>query len=530
MENSDSDSSVDQNSLASVINLFENAHRSTISASTVDSDLRNLSSSANLNLEGVSPSENNTSQYDDELEFASNFKISCVCEQNKNISEKICTNVFNRHLPKYVGCSKQSKSVQTSFKFKERFSSSQTSSVDLNISENPSTVFPIDVIANLHIPQYRPVPAHKLGIMSGDLSSTFPILNFTTKQQQEHPIHQEQSLVSSSSSALMVTPVVLSSTINTSLANQSAGIVNKCDYSLTQLCNNSSMRLILIDENQNYSPNNPRTYDYNKYFNEQTAIITDRNISSSEKSTATTFSHPGGDSGISNTSPDTYSLSEPGIAVSASQCPLENIDSYNQPQQRKTNIYSQTVQKISSRYNDDNKDKLTDKTDPYRILNQYLLINKHNTSENLYIPSVSSNHRRTELSYDASVYKIWQKYENRLYKFNQVTSSFSLSTSPSSSSTCTPSVTLSSSPSSSSSTPTNSSKSELFSVTVNRKFKEDSSDDDSTSDQRDEVQKGRIQNTQSPIAVLHLFGKKKQSNNKCLISDSDILSYQPQRK
>ncbi|VDP43490.1 unnamed protein product [Schistosoma curassoni] len=195
--------------------------------------------------------------------------------------------------------SNQSKSVPAPYKLKDRFTSIQTSSVDLNIYSNSSTAFPIDVIKNLHLPQYRPVPAHKLGIMSEDLSSAFPVLNFTSKQKQEHSVQQVLLPESLSSSPLKITSVILPTTINTSLENQSVGLANKCDNSLIQSYDKISMRLILTDGDQNSSAYNSRINDYNKHFHEQTITLTDQNINNSEKSAATKFYHPGGDSGKS---------------------------------------------------------------------------------------------------------------------------------------------------------------------------------------------------------------------------------------
>ncbi|CAH8473374.1 unnamed protein product [Schistosoma haematobium] len=241
------------------------------------------------------------------------------------------------------------------------------------------------------------------------------------------------------------------------------------------------------------------------------------------------------DSGISNTSPDTYSLSEPGIVVSTPQYPLDNIINYNQQQQKpqKINVSSQTVQKNSSCYidilkNDNNQSKY--KVGPYTIINEHLFTTKNNIRKNVYMPSISTNHNRIKLCYDKNIHKMWQRYENQLYKFSEVTSSFSLSTSPSSL-TSSPSVTLSSSPTSSSSSSTiNSLKNELFTVTMNRTFKNDSSDyDDSEGDQQGEVHQERTQNKHSTVAIRRLVSKNKYRIKKDLTNDSDSVSYQSQR-
>lgn len=240
--------------------------------------------------------------------------------------------------------------------------------------------------------------------------------------------------------------------------------------------------------------------------------------------------------GISNTSPDTYSLSEPGIVVSTPQYPLDNIINYNQQQQKpqKINVSSQTVQKNSSCYidilkNDNNQSKY--KVGPYTIINEHLFTTKNNIRKNVYMPSISTNHNRIKLCYDKNIHKMWQRYENQLYKFSEVTSSFSLSTSPSSL-TSSPSVTLSSSPTSSSSSSTiNSLKNELFTVTMNRTFKNDSSDyDDSEGDQQGEVHQERTQNKHSTVAIRRLVSKNKYRIKKDLTNDSDSVSYQSQRK
>lgn len=240
--------------------------------------------------------------------------------------------------------------------------------------------------------------------------------------------------------------------------------------------------------------------------------------------------------GISNTSPDTYSLSEPGILVSTPQYPLDNIINYNHQQQKpqKINVSSQTVQNNSSCYidilkNDNNQSKY--KVGPYTIINEHLFTTKNNIRKNVYMPSISTNHNRIKLCYDKNIHKMWQKYENQLYKFSEVTSSFSLSTSPSSL-TSSPSVTLSSSPTSSSSSSTiNSLKNELFTVTMNRTFKNDSSDyDDSEGDQQDEVHQERTQNKHSTVTIRRLVSKNKYRIKKDLTNDSDIVSYQSQRK
>ncbi|CAI2724169.1 unnamed protein product [Schistosoma spindalis] len=236
---------------------------------------------------------------------------------------------------------------------------------------------------------------------------------------------------------------------------------------------------------------------------------------------------------ISNTSPDTYSLSEPGIVVSTPQYPLDNINYNQQQKQQRINISSQTVRNNSSCYTDilkNNNNQSKYKNDSYTILNQHLLATKDNIRKNVFIPSISTNHNRSKLCYDKNIHKMWQKYENHLYKFSEVTSSFSLSTSPSSL-TSSPPVTLSSSPTSSSSSSTiNSLKNELFTVTMNRTFKNDSSDyDDSADDQQDEVHQAKTRNQHSTVAICRLVSKNKYHNKKDLANDSDSVSYQSQR-
>ncbi|VDP28040.1 unnamed protein product [Schistosoma mattheei] len=297
MENSDSESSVDQKSFASVINLFEHSHASSASASSIDSDAQYITSSTNQNLRGASTSKTESFHRTNESNFFSFLNAYFVRECSTSISERTCTQDSNTYVLKDIDYSNQSKSVQAPYKLKDRFTSIQTSSVDLNIYSNSSTAFPIDVIKKLHLPQYRPVPAHKLGIMSEDLSSAFPVLNFTSKQKQEHSVQQVPLPESRLSSPLKITSAILPTTINTSLENQSVGLATKCDNSLTQSYDKISMRLILTDGDQNYSAYNSRIYDYNKHFHEQTITLTDQNINNSEKSAATKFYHPGGDSG-----------------------------------------------------------------------------------------------------------------------------------------------------------------------------------------------------------------------------------------
>uniref|UniRef100_A0A3Q0KR43 Transmembrane protein n=1 Tax=Schistosoma mansoni TaxID=6183 RepID=A0A3Q0KR43_SCHMA len=500
----------------------------------MDSDAQYITSSANQSFRDASTSNKESVQYANESIFSSYLISQFVSEHIPSISGRTSTQDFNAYILEYINYSKQSKSVQEAYKLEERFLSSQTSSADLNIYSNPSTALPVDVLKNLHLPQYRPVPAHKLGIMSEDLSSAFPILNFTSKQQPENSVQQVPLLEPLSSSPLKVTSVILPTTINTSLENQSVGLANKCDNSLTQSYDKIPMRLILTDGNQNYSAYNSRIYDYNKHFHEHTNSLTDRNINNSEQSTGTKFHHPGGDSGISNTSPDTYSLSEPGIVVSTPQYPLDNIIDYNRQQQKqhKIDASSQTVQKNSSCYilkNDDNNQSKY-KIDSYATLNQHLFSTKDNIGKNVYIPSISTNHNRIKLCYDKNIHKMWQKYENHLNKNSEVTSSSSLSTSPSSL-TSSPSATLPSSPtSSSSSSTTNSLKNELFTIRMNRLFKDDSSDyDDSAGDQQDEVHRGKTQKKYSTVAIPRLVSKNKYHNKKDLTSDNDSVSYQSQR-
>ncbi|CAH8459077.1 unnamed protein product [Schistosoma rodhaini] len=288
---------VDRKSLASVINLFEHSHTSSVSASSMDSDAQYITSSANQSFRGASTSNKESVQYANESIYSFYLISHFVREHIPSISGRTSTQDFNAYILEYINYSKQSKSVQEAYKLEERFSSSQKSSADLNIYSNPSTALPVDVLKNLHLPQYRPVPAHKLGIMSEDLSSAFPILNFTSKQQPENSVQQVPLLEPLSSSPLKVTSVILPTTINTSLENQSVGLANKCDNSLTQSYDKIPMRLILTDGNQNYSAYNSRIYDYNKHFHEHTNSLTDRNINNSEQSTGTKFPHPGGDSG-----------------------------------------------------------------------------------------------------------------------------------------------------------------------------------------------------------------------------------------
>ncbi|CAH8471894.1 unnamed protein product [Schistosoma margrebowiei] len=297
MENSDSESSADQKSFASVINLFEHSHASSASASSIDSDAQYITSSTNQHLRGASTSKKETFHRTHESSPSSFLNSYFLLERSPSISEWTCTQDSNTYILKHIDYSNQLKSVQAPYKLKDRFSPILKSSVDLNIYSNSSTAFPIDVIKNLHLPQYRPVPAHKLGIMSEDLSSAFPVLNFTSKQKQEHSVQQVPLPESLSSSPLKVTSVILPTTINTSLENQSVGLANKCDNSLIQSYDKISMRVILTDGDQNYPAYNSRIFDSNKHFHEQTISLTDRNMNNSEKSAATKFYHPGGDSG-----------------------------------------------------------------------------------------------------------------------------------------------------------------------------------------------------------------------------------------
>ncbi|CAI2724170.1 unnamed protein product [Schistosoma spindalis] len=299
MENSDSESSVDQKSFASVINLFEHSHESSVPASSMDSAAIYITSSTNQNFRSASTSKEESFQCKNGSKFSPFLNAYFVRERSPSISGRTCTQDSHTYFLKYIDYSNQAKSVQAPYNLKDRFPSIQTSPVDLDIYSNSSTAFPIDVIKNLHLPQYRPVPAHKLGIMSEDLSSAFPVLDFTSKQKQEHSVQQAPLPESLSSSPLKVTSVILPTMINTSLENQSVGLANKCDNSLIQSYDKISMRLILTDGDQNYSAYNSRIYDYNKHFHEQTITLTDRNINNSEQSAATKFYHPGGDSGKS---------------------------------------------------------------------------------------------------------------------------------------------------------------------------------------------------------------------------------------
>ncbi|KAK4473891.1 hypothetical protein MN116_003219 [Schistosoma mekongi] len=523
MENSDSESSLEQNSLASVINLFEQPYRSTVPTLHVINDVHSLTSSSNHSFNDTSNLTKHFSQSTDELELLSFVDNSFGQSFSPKNSDLICSQHLIPYYHRYIDRNKQSSSIQTLPKLSESFLSSQTSSVELNVLTNPSTVFPINVITNLHIPQYRPLPAHKLGIISEDLSSTFSVLNLTLKQQHESVFLQVSSsasttlLPSSKSLSSGTTSFVsLSSVINTSLENQVVNTVNNRDNSLVQSYDRSSMRLMLTD----YSLYNQQIYDYNKCSGEGSSALTCRSINNSEPSTSK-VSHPGGDSGISNTSPDTYSLSEPGMVASASPYPFDNVESCNEYQeQRNFNVISQTIRNNPSYYSDNDKrdNKSRHKVEQYSIHNQHLYTPGYKVERNACISNISTNYSKIKQSHNENPHDIKQMFENNLCKFNEITSTFSLSTSSSSPSpaknlsslsSTSSSRSSSSSSSSSSSTPTNSSKSELFAVTLNRKLRNNLSGDDSTVYQQDTVHERRIKNKQSIATSFSLVSKRK---------------------
>ncbi|VDQ11323.1 unnamed protein product [Trichobilharzia regenti] len=211
------------------------------------------------------------------------------------------------------GIPKISKSVQTSFKLKKNISSSHNLSTEKDIYANSLKLSPMDTLTHLHIPQYRPLPAHKLGIISEDLSSAFPVLDFTfqqkyrDQQQQQHQSVSASATLSSSgtgSTAVTVytTTVISPSVINTSLTNYESQQTNIYDNSLTHSYDKSSIRLMLSENtNQNYPIvyYNQKVCDYNKYFPEQSIALTDRSIvSKQDQSSTAKFSYPGGDSGM----------------------------------------------------------------------------------------------------------------------------------------------------------------------------------------------------------------------------------------
>ncbi|CAH8454463.1 unnamed protein product [Heterobilharzia americana] len=156
--------------------------------------------------------------------------------------------------------SDNSKSIETPFKLKEDLSSSRNLLfTEKNIYANSPTLFPLDTITNLHIPQYRPLPPHKLGIISEDLSSAFPVLDFVSQRQHHHQQeHRQNNCMSSisTSSATMTADISVAlspSLVNTSLTNYENQQMNTFDNLLTHSYDKGSMRLSFFDNtSQNY--------------------------------------------------------------------------------------------------------------------------------------------------------------------------------------------------------------------------------------------------------------------------------------
>ncbi|CAH8454447.1 unnamed protein product [Heterobilharzia americana] len=524
MENSDSESSVDHNSFASVINLYEQRSVNTVTPINMHSNIQNNKEICVLRKE--------SSQNLDDIQLPAGPHVSDLENRSSNNSDDAHVQEDNtiplNFTPMYL--SDNSKSIETPFKLKEDLSSSRNLLfTEKNIYANSPTLFPLDTITNLHIPQYRPLPPHKLGIISEDLSSAFPVLDFVSQRQHHHQQeHRQNNCMSSisTSSATMTADISVAlspSLVNTSLTNYENQQMNTFDNLLTHSYDKGSMRLSFFD---NTSQNYP------VYYNQRYLITINRSVNRGDQLSSAKFSHPGGDSGISNTSPDTYSLSEPGLVTSIPQYPLDTSDNY---QQRKTYVSSQTVPNHTLDYvsvpKSDNNHKSRHKifSDPYTIRNQYLITTREILDENVCKPSTSTNYSyiKRKRSYDKKLHKIWQTYENRLNDFNEITSSSSLSSSASLGSSST-SPTPSSS--SSSSTSTDSSRNELFFVSLNKTCRSELPDNDNDNCQRDVVSKGIIHHTQSSTATFQSVGKreykvrrklKKNNKNSSVVDESN---------
>ncbi|CAH8450472.1 unnamed protein product [Heterobilharzia americana] len=424
MENSDSESSVDHNSFASVINLYEQRSVNTVTPINMHSNIQNNKEICVLRKE--------SSQNLDDIQLPAGPHVSDLGNRSSNNSDDAHVQEDNtiplNFTPMYL--SDNSKSIETPFKLKEDLSSSRNLLfTEKNTYANSPTLFPLHTITNLHIPQYRPLPPHKLGIISEDLSSAFPVLDFVSQRQHHHQQeHRQNNCMSSisTSSATMTADISVAlspSLVNTSLTNYENQQMNTFDNLLTHSYDKGSMRLSFFDNtSQNYPVYyNQKISDHNKYFQEQSTTLIDRSVNRGDQLSSAKFSHPGGDSGISNTSPDTYSLSEPGLVTSIPQYPLDTSDNY---QQRKTYVSSQTVPNHTLDYvsvpKSDNNHKSRHKifSDPYTIRNQYLITTREILDENVFSKGII-HHTQSSTATFQSVDKREYKVRRKLKKNNR---------------------------------------------------------------------------------------------------------------